>query len=153
MTPEHTQKCHQEIEETKISGLMKIPEEKSFLFPKLNDKEFHHNCLSYGEGGADYNENYWERGKKKKKNFPEVTSVRSRQALQTGYKDPILKSTILPKYQYVKPILTINQGLSISSNSQTVPQPAIYTSEHILFARTLRSPWHRKSHSELKTQA
>ena len=39
MTPEHIQKCHQEIEETKISGLMKIPEEKSFLFPKLNDKE------------------------------------------------------------------------------------------------------------------
>lgn len=39
MTPEHIQKCHQEIEETKISGLMKRPEEKSFLFPKLNDKE------------------------------------------------------------------------------------------------------------------
>ena len=39
MTPEHTQKCHQEIEETKISGLMKRPEEKSFLFPKLNAKE------------------------------------------------------------------------------------------------------------------
>ena len=39
MTPEHIQKCHQVIEETKISGLMKRPEEKSFLFPKLNDKE------------------------------------------------------------------------------------------------------------------
>ena len=140
MTPEHTQKCHQEIEETKISGLMKIPEEKSFLFPKLNDKEFHHNCLSYGEGGRITMKITEKEEKKKKKNFPEVTSVRSRQALQTGYKDPILKSTILPKYQYVKPILTINQGLSISSNSQTVPQPAIYTSEHILFARTLRSP-------------
>ena len=140
MTPEHTQKCHQEIEETKISGLMKIPEEKSFLFPKLNDKEFHHNCLSYGEGGRITMKITEKEKKKKKKNFPEVTSVRSRQALQTGYKDPILKSTILPKYQYVKPILTINQGLSISSNSQTVPQPAIYTSEHILFARTLRSP-------------
>ena len=140
MTPEHTQKCHQEIEETKISGLMKLPEEKSFLFPKLNDKEFHHNCLSYGEGGRITMKITEKEEKKKKKNFPEVTSVRSRQALQTGYKDPILKSTILPKYQYVKPILTINQGLSISSNSQTVPQPAIYTSEHILFARTLRSP-------------
>ena len=54
---------------------------------------------------------------KKKKNFPEVTSVRSRQALQTGYTDPILKSTILPKYQYIKPIFTIDQGLSISSSS------------------------------------
>ena len=47
MTPEHIQKCHQKIEETKISGLMKRTEEKSFFFPKLNDKEFHHNCLSH----------------------------------------------------------------------------------------------------------
>ena len=69
MTPEHTQKCHQEIEETKISGLMKIPEEKSFLFPKLNDKEFHHNCLSYGEGGRITMKITEKEEKKKKRIF------------------------------------------------------------------------------------
>ena len=38
-----------------------------------------------------YNENTEKEGEKS--NFPEVTCVRSRQALQTGYKDPILQST------------------------------------------------------------
>lgn len=40
MIPAHTQKCHQETKETKISGLMKISEEgeRSFLFAKFSDK-------------------------------------------------------------------------------------------------------------------
>lgn len=49
MIPAHTQKCHQEIKETKISGLMKISEGGKGLFFLLNlvIKEFHQNCLTH----------------------------------------------------------------------------------------------------------
>ena len=50
MTPAHTQKNHQEIEETKISGLMKRPGKKCLFFLlSLMIKEFHYNGLTHRE--------------------------------------------------------------------------------------------------------
>lgn len=83
-------------EETKISGLMKRPQEKSFFFPKLNNKE---SIIITSVTGKKITMKITEKEEKKKRDFPEWQVLgqgkHCKQATRTQY----LRVPMLPKYQ------------------------------------------------------